>query len=72
MALERCYRRLYDKVRATDKDKIDFMMVIDKGQGWKNWLKATLSKTLIVFHGAVLVAITAVVVVYVVKAHAAG
>jgi hypothetical protein len=72
LALERCYRKLYDKVRATDKDSIDFLMVIDKGQGWKNWLKATLSKTLIVFHGAVLVAITAVVVVYVVKAHTAA
>ncbi|MBN0372135.1 hypothetical protein JTM65_35625, partial [Pseudomonas aeruginosa] len=34
LALERCYRKLYDKVRTTDKDSIDFLMVIDKGQGW--------------------------------------
>ena len=72
LALERCYRKLYDKVRATENNNIDFLMVIDKGQGWKNWLKATLSKTLIVFHGAVLVAVTAVVMVYVVKASTAA
>ena len=70
LALERCYRKLYNKVRATEKDKIDFIMVIDKDQGFKKWLKATFSKTLIVFHGAVLVAITAVVVVYLFKSHA--
>ncbi|MDD0976882.1 hypothetical protein [Pseudomonas fontis] len=71
LALERCYRRLYDKVRATDKDKIDFIMVIDKGQGWKNWFNASCSKTLIAFHGAVFAAITAVVVVYLIKSCAA-
>lgn len=64
LALERCYRRLYEKVIATDKDAIDFIMVIDKKEGSKGWLKATLSKTLIVFHGAVLTAVTLVVISY--------
>lgn len=67
LALERCYRRLYEKVRTTYKDNIDFIMVIDKRQGSKNWLKATCSKTLLVFHGAVLLAITAVVAIYLLK-----
>ncbi|HEK1008398.1 hypothetical protein ACQ4OD_16970 [Pseudomonas sp. WC1] len=71
LALERCYRKLYDKVRSTDKDKIDFIMVIDKGQGWKNWFNASRSKTLVAFHGAVFAAITAVVVVYFIKSCAA-
>ncbi|QXI25235.1 MULTISPECIES: hypothetical protein [Pseudomonas] len=71
LALERCYRKLYDKVRSTDKDKIDFIMVIDKGQGWKNWFNASRSKTLVAFHGAAFAAITAVVVVYFIKSCAA-
>ena len=61
LALERCYRQLYEKVRGTGKDDIDFIMVIDKRQGSMNWLKATCSKTQLVFHGSVLLAITAVV-----------
>lgn len=64
LALERCYRCLYEKVRSTKEDKIDFIMVIDKQGGSKNWLRATFSRTLIVFHGAVLVAVTLVVLLY--------
>ncbi len=64
LALERCYRRLYEKVRATDKDSVDFVMIIDKQAGAKNWFKATFSKTLCVFHGAVILAVTLVVIFY--------
>jgi hypothetical protein len=64
LALERCYRKLYEKVRATDHDKIDFVMIIDKQQGARRWLRAALSKTQVVFHGAVLIAVTLVVFLY--------
>jgi len=64
LALERCYRRLYEKVRNTDQKDIDFIMIIDKDQGSKKWCSATFSKTLLVFHGAVVVATTLVVFLY--------
>lgn len=64
LALERCYRRLYERVRGTDKDAIDFVMIIDKKGGAVNWFKATFSKTLVFFHGAVLTAVAAVACFY--------
>ena len=64
LALERCYRRLYEKVRSTKKSKVNFIMVIDRQGGTINWLRATFSKTLVIFHGAVLIAVTLVVILY--------
>jgi hypothetical protein len=55
---ERLFRALFDHVRALDKDEIDFSMntsiVKDKVLSWP---AVTLSKTLIVFHGVIIVTI---------------
>lgn len=55
---ERLFRALFDHVRALDKDKVDFSMntsiVKDKVLSWP---AVTLSKTLIVFHGVIIVTI---------------
>lgn len=55
---ERLFRALFDHVRALDKDEIDFSMntsiVKDKVLSWH---AVTLSKTLIVFHGVIIVTI---------------
>ena len=58
---ERLYRELYDKVRTIDESDIDFDM---NASIFKNkvdsWLKVVFSKTLRIFHGAVLGTITVV------------
>jgi hypothetical protein len=58
---ERLYRKLYDRVREKTADDIDFAMdtrefLNDVG----GWLKAVFSKTLIPFHGVLVVAIIVV------------
>ena len=59
---ERLYRLLYDYVRNKESDEIDFCMslapVIDSDEGW---VSATFSKTLVAFHGVLIVAICMVV-----------
>jgi len=58
LALERTYRKHYERVRNKDADKIDFSMDIsDIQSGFKEWASAALSKTLIPFHGALISAI---------------
>ncbi len=53
LALERGYRKLYEKVRIIDADEIDFSMDTREVQnGFIDWAGAFVSKTLIVFHGA--------------------
>lgn len=64
LALERNYRKLYEKVRVIDAEKVDFVMIIDVKEGSKDWWRAFRSKTLIFFHGAVVAAITLVIVLY--------
>ena len=58
------YRKLYDRVRVTEPDNIDFSMdtrdVVKEVKGWSN---ATLSKTLVPFHGALVAAIVVVMFV---------
>jgi hypothetical protein len=58
---ERKFRKLYDQVRKTEESKIDFSMntapIADEAGGWIN---ATISKTLIPFHGVLIVAIIVV------------
>jgi hypothetical protein len=64
LALERNYRKLYEKVRVIEPGSVDFIMTIDVQEGTKDWWKAFLSKTLLVFHGAVVAAISLVVILY--------
>jgi hypothetical protein len=58
---ERLYRKLYDRVKEKSADEIDFSMdtqefLNDVG----GWFKAVFSKTLIPFHGVLVVAIIVV------------
>jgi len=56
---EQLYRALYDNVRKMSEDKIDFSMSTEpfKNKSGPQWILATLSKTLIPFHGVLLLAI---------------
>lgn len=57
---ERLFRKLYDAVREEEEAKIDFSMRTEPFLGKTSWLDATLSKTLIPFHGAIVGAIAIV------------
>ncbi len=61
---ERKFREHYDRVRMLDETKIDFSMdttsVTSKAGGW---VAATVSKTMVPFHGVLIVAIIVVMVV---------
>lgn len=58
---ERLFRKLYDKVRSMGEDDIDFSMNTSPVETEvSSWLKVTRSITLRLFHGAILVTITAV------------
>jgi len=58
LSLERGYRKLYDKVRSLKPDEIDFSMdTKEVHSGPHKWASAFLSKTLIVFHGALIGAV---------------
>ena len=57
---ERLFRKLYDKVRVMGEDDIDFSMntmPIDKDVA--SWLRAAVSRTLLLFHGAITLTVTA-------------
>lgn len=61
---ERLYRALYNHVRVQLEGSVDFSMETEQfktGSEAKTWPKAIFSITLILFHGAVLVAILAVI-----------
>jgi hypothetical protein len=47
---ERLFRRLYDTVRETDEDEIDFSMDTVPFKKSGDWLKAIFSKTLLPFY----------------------
>lgn len=64
LAVERNYRKLYDRVRMTEPEKIDFAMSIDVQRGWWDWVRAFFSKTLVLFHFAVVAIIFAVCIAY--------
>ena len=58
---ERLFRGLYDKVRVMAEAEIDFSMnttLVEKEVA--SWLQVAFSKTLRLFHGAILLTITAV------------
>lgn len=64
LALERNYRKLFNRVRLLLPEKIDFTMDLDIVNGWRDWAAALFSKTLVLFHLAVVVIICAVCVTY--------
>jgi hypothetical protein len=56
LSQERLFRALYDKIRELPEAEIDFSMDTREFYGGRNtWASATLSKTLIVFYGSVVV-----------------
>lgn len=58
---ERVYRELYDRVRSKDLDAIDFNMdTRDVSNDVSGWFHAVFSKTLVPFHGVMVVAIAVV------------
>ena len=60
---EKKYRALYDHVRRQDESAVDFSMDTTVSQEEaKNWVDATMSKTLIPFHGVLIIAIVVVTV----------
>jgi len=61
LSLERIYGKHYERVRMKDSESIDFSMdPSDIQSGFYEWASATLSKTLIPFHGALIGAIIVV------------
>ena len=54
---ERLFRRLYDTVRGTDEDEIDFSMNTDPFKKSGDWFKAVFSKTLLPFYLTILLVI---------------
>ncbi|MFQ6614886.1 MAG: hypothetical protein ACE5D1_08590 [Fidelibacterota bacterium] len=56
---ERLYRQLYDKIRAKKPDDINFGMDASsfKGEGNATWLESILSKTMLLFHGILILTI---------------
>lgn len=64
LALERNYRKLYESVRSKTPDEIDFSMSIKEDEnGIHDWADAFISKTLLIFHGAVIIAIIIVMTI---------
>ena len=62
---EQLFRKLYDRVRVLPEDEIDFSMDTTsiKGDDRPTWAGATLSKTLIPFHGVLIFAVVAVMAI---------
>lgn len=57
---ERLFHKFYDKVRAMGEDDIDFSMnTIPIDAEVASWLRVAVSRTLLLFHGAVILTITA-------------
>lgn len=64
LALERSYRSLYEKVRIIHTNDIDFSMDTREVQNnFTDWARATISKTLIIFHGALIGSILIVMLI---------
>lgn len=56
---ERLFRKLYDKVRTSDEDRVDFSMDTRPVAGEVfSWPRVTFSRTLCLFHGAIVLTIT--------------
>lgn len=64
LSMERGYRKLYEKVRKLDAEKIDFSMDTHEVHfGSHEWASAFLSKTLVIFHGALIGAVIIVMLI---------
>ena len=64
LSQERLYRDLYNEVRQQDVKNVDFSMSIEKFKKLRDaptWLGSTISKTLLPFHGALILAIALVI-----------
>ena len=61
---EQLYRKLYDHVRVLKNENVDFSMntIPFRTHDGPTWARATLSKTLIPFHGVLIVAVSVVMV----------
>jgi len=58
LSQERKYRKLYDAVRCLDNSSIDFSMDTSSiTSSTVSWVNSTLSKTLVSFHGVLIIAI---------------
>jgi len=58
---ERLFRKLYDKIRLMAEEDIDFSMnTAPVKSEVASWLRVVFSRTLLLFHGAILLTITAV------------
>ena len=61
---ERLYRKLYDKVRKIDAEDVDFAMntspIVNEVD---SWYIVSLSKTLVIFHGTIVLTIAIVMVI---------
>lgn len=61
---ERLFRALYDRVRNLNEDEIDFSMNTSiVKEKVVSWIEVSLSKTLIIFHGAVVSSIIIVMII---------
>lgn len=64
LAREKLFRKLYDKVRLLEEAAIDFSMDVSEfGNQSKSWCETIASKTLLIFHGGILLTIIIVMVV---------
>ena len=59
---EQLFRKLYDRVRVLPEDEIDFSMdtSVITGDDRPTWIGATISKTLVPFHGVLIFAVVVV------------
>ncbi len=65
---ERLFRALFDHVRRLDQKEIDYSMDISiVKEKVKSWFEIVLSKTLIIFHGTIVVAIFLVMLIVIQK-----
>ncbi|MCY3800193.1 MAG: hypothetical protein OXG46_01305 [Chloroflexi bacterium] len=63
---ERLYRRLYDSVRIKGDGEIDFSMdvsAVRTGESPPKWINVVFSRTLVTFHGILIVSVIVVTVV---------
>lgn len=61
---EKLFRKLYDRVRKLSEDEIDFSMNTQSVQDQvASWAEVTISKTLLAFHGVILISIIVVTLI---------
>jgi hypothetical protein len=67
---ERLYRRLYEHVRSREPNDIDFGMnaVCFRGGGKATWSASTFSKTMLLFHGILVLTILVVMIACILNA----